>query len=192
MRRVRALSLALVVAAVGVPITASAQAQAAARPRASRLPSDSMVQLVPRYPMRGSDALISRDGLTALLLTDRSLILQLTHEGVDHVTRRTQAAERDAERDPSPEPIGRAVAAMVGGIVRSIADRGLEYDLRDLGDAGFANRRVVLRRLSGDEVFGDFEIQGRQAMEGFDPDEARAFTARVRATAERARTANPR
>jgi hypothetical protein len=76
---------------------------------------------------------------------------------------------------------------MVGGIVRSIADRGLEYDLRDLGDAGYSNRRVVLRRLSGDEVFGDFEIQGRQAMEGFDPDEARAFTARVRAAAARAR-----
>ena len=191
MRSVRALSLALAVAAVGVPADATAQAHGSARSRASTLPSDSAVKLVPRYPMRGSDALISRDGLTALVLTDRSLILQLTYEGVDHVTRRAQEAEREAERDAKPEPIARAVAAMVGGLVRTLADRGLEYDLRDLADAGFTNRRVVLRRLSGDTLFGDFEIQGRQAMEGFDPAEARAFTARVRATAERVRTARP-
>jgi hypothetical protein len=187
MRRVRALSFAVALAAVGVTAAATAQAQTSAPRRASSLPSDSAVQLVPRYPMRGSDALISRDGLTALVLTDRSLILQLTHEGVEHLTRRAQEAERESGSGGKPEPIARAVAAMVGGIVRSIADRGLEYDLRDLGDAGYSNRRVVLRRLSGDEVFGDFEIQGRQAMEGFDPDEARAFTARVRAAAARAR-----
>jgi hypothetical protein len=187
MRAVRALLVALVLAALGAPAAATAQGHGAARSRTSTLPSDSAVQMVPRYPMRGSDALISRDGLTALVLTDRSLILQLTHEGVEHMTRRAAEAEREARREAKPEPIARAVAAMVGGIVRTIADRGLEYDLRDLGDAGYANGRVVLRRLSGDEVFGDFEIQGRQAMEGFDPGEARAFTARVRAAAARTR-----
>ena len=187
MRSVRALSLALVVASFAAPAVATAQGHGAARSRVSTLPSDSAVQMVPRYPMRGSDALISRDGLTALVLTDRSLILQLTHEGMDRVTQGAREAERDVGRDVKPEPIARAVAAMVGGLVRTIVDRGLEYDLRDLGDAGYSNGRVVLRRLSGDEVFGDFEIQGRQAMEGFDPGEARAFTARVRATAARAR-----
>lgn len=179
MRRVRALSLALVVAAVGAPTVATAQA------RASVQPDDSVTRIVPRYPMRGSDALISRDGFTALVLTDRSLILQLTHEGIDHVMRGAREAERDVGRDVKPQPIAQAVAAMVGGLVRTIVDRGIEYDLRDLGDASYAGGRVVLRRLSGDEVFGKVEVQGREVMESFDAREARAFTTRVRAAAAR-------
>jgi hypothetical protein len=186
MRRVRALSLVLALAAVGAPALAAAQAPASTRSRASRQPDDSVTRIVPRYPMRGSDALVSRDGHIALVLTDRSLVLQLTHEGIDHVTRRSREAEQDVGREVKSQPVARAVAALVGGLVRSIADRGLEYDLRDLADARVVDHRVVLRRLSGDEVFGNVEIDGTEVMESFDPAEARAFVARVRAAAQQA------
>ena len=181
MRRVRALSLALVLAAVGIPSLAAAQSSA--RSRVSAQPDDSVMRIVPRYPMRGSDALLSRDGNVALLLTDRSLILQLTYEGVDHVMGRAREAERDVGSDGPSQPVARAVAALMGGLVRTFADRGLEYDLRDLADARYVDRRIVLRRLSGDEVFGNMNINGREVMDGFEPSEARAFLARVRAAA---------
>ena len=195
MRPVRALSFALAVAvaaAVGAPTVATAQAHAAARSRASQQSDDSVTRIVPRYPMRGSDALLSRDGYTALVLTDRSLVLQLTHEGVDHLTRRASQAEREVGREVRSQPVATAVAALVGGLVRTIADRGLEYDLRDLGDARYVNRRIVLRRLSGDEVFGNVEIDGTPLMEGFDAGEARAFLTRVQAAAARSRQSDAR
>jgi hypothetical protein len=176
MRRALALSFVAALTLVAAPPRAAAQSTSVPAARPGR---DSVHRLVPRYPMRGVDALVSRDGLTALLLVDRTLLLQPTNEGVERMLR----AGRDARRKASDQPLAAAVASVVSSVVRSLADQAIEYDLRDLDDARWADGKLVLRRRSGEDAFGDLVIDGRRVLEDFDPAEARDFAARVRAAA---------
>jgi hypothetical protein len=174
MRPALALSLVAALALGAAPSQVAAQSRSVSIDGLGR---DSVRRLVPRFPMRGADALVSRDGLTALLLVDRTLFLQPTNEGVERMLR----AGRDAERKASGQPLATAVASAVGSVMRSLAEQAIEYDLRDLGEARWADGKLLLRRRSGEDVFGDLVIDGRRVLEDFDPDQARDFAARVRA-----------
>jgi hypothetical protein len=123
-------------------------------------------------------AIVSRDGQAALLLMDTTIVAQMTDRGLDRVNARETT-------DTIKGVVNRMVARMAIGAMMPLLDHGIAYHLRDLSDARYADGRLQLLRPNGDEVFHDVEIGKGPLMEGFWPDDAKAFAARARAAKAR-------
>lgn len=186
-----ALALAALAAHLGAA-TAAAQPDHRARDHGvarGTPPVDSTVRVVPRRALgEADDYIVGRIGTTALLLRGDRLLVQLTDAGLHEVGRAAREGARDAEEGLGARLIGR----FVGGMVRSLLDHALAYDLRDLGDARYVDDRLVLTRRSGERLFDDVRVDDVQLLAGFEPAEARAFAARLRRAAGEAAAAHGR
>ncbi|MGZ8377680.1 MAG: hypothetical protein ACXW05_19585 [Gemmatirosa sp.] len=133
--------------------------------------------MVPRLPMHhATEALVSRDGAAAMLLTQDAVVVQLTDDGV---ARATQAAPT---RPSGPSRVARMVAGFLAGFTRAAPDRAVRCDLRRVADVRVdADGHVVLTGHDGARL-NMTGVHGRH--DRFDPVAARAFAARVRAAAE--------
>jgi len=165
-------------------LLAAAASLAAAQP--SVLPLEQAEEaaawmMIPRLPMHlASEALVSRDGAAALLLTGDAVVAQLTDDGV---ARETYAAA------PSRQPrMARLVTSFLASLRRAAPDRAVRCDLRRVADVHVdAAGHVVLTGYDGARI-NVTGVHGRH--DRFDPVAARAFAARVRAAAEIRRAAS--
>ncbi|MEO8563278.1 MAG: hypothetical protein ABI601_14435 [bacterium] len=135
--------------------------------------ADSAAFIVPRAQYDIANAKVrSRDKSVALLLTDTTLVLQLTQRGMDRM---------DAEiRDSKGDGIGaRFVARMLSAGVTGLLDHGVAYRLRSLRSARADGNRLILEDRDGHRVFENVEVNHSQLLEDLEPDEARRFAADV-------------
>jgi hypothetical protein len=123
-------------------------------------------------------AIVSRDGQAALLLMDTTIVAQMTDRGLDRMNAREAT-------DTIKGVANRIVARMAIGALMPLFDHGIAYHLRDLSDAKYVDGRLQLIRRNGEEVFHDVEIGKGPLMEGFWPDDAKAFATRARAARAR-------
>jgi hypothetical protein len=141
---------------------------------------DSIARIVRRIPVsEAAHAITTRDGRTALLLRDTTIVLQLTDHGLNQLG-------RDAETDEN-NLLAAVLSSMLRGGLRVLLDRGIEYSLRDLREARYQNGRLVLESRRGDDVFADVNVNGGPVMEQFSDRDARAFVRRVNAARSRLR-----
>jgi hypothetical protein len=136
---------------------------------------DSVAHVVDRErPDHARFAIMSRDGQAQLLLMDTTIVAQMTDRGLAHVNSHevTDTIKGTADR---------LFARMALGALVPLFDHGIAYHLRDLGDARYANGRLLLLRSNGEEVFRDVEIGHGPLMESFSPDDAKVFAAKARA-----------
>jgi hypothetical protein len=167
------VSLALAV------LSAPLAAQDSASTRISVSVPDSIAHIVDRESAdRARFTIVSRDGRSALLLMDTTIVAQMTDKGLARLTAR--------ETTDTIQGAGtRLFARMALGALTPLLDHGIAYHLRDLADAKYADGRLQLLRANGDEVFRDTEMGKERLMESFSPRDAREFAAR--ALAARAR-----
>ena len=156
-------------AVLAFAVALCAQPAAAQRDR-----DDSDARVVSRQPLRRAQSAIeTRNGQVALLLVDRTLVMQLTDRGLDRV-------ERDMDDDARKETgFARFVVGVVRSGVRNLLDHGIEYPLSELRDARYENGRIVLIDRQGKQIFENVQVNDMEVMESFSPAEARAFVARV-------------
>ena len=175
-----ALALALVLA---TPLRAQTPADSGGRFSVS-VDDDSVARIVPRQPARrAAYAITTRSGGATLLLMDTTIVLQLTDRGLSSMQESADSSSRAAQAADSTKGglFARVIAGAVLGAIRPMLDHGIEYRLRDLGNARLAaGGRLVLERASGREAFGHVIVDGRDVMEDFAPADAKAFAARVR------------
>ncbi len=135
---------------------------------------DSTGWVTSRHPLdRSTYHIVSRDGTSALLLTDTTIIAQLTDAGMTRITKSTDSSLKQ-------QSVGmRLVASMASGLLEPLFDHGIEYSLRDLADAQYTDGRLLLRSRDGSQPFGDVDMFGHQLMESFNPADAKAFAARA-------------
>jgi hypothetical protein len=126
-----------------------------------------------RAPARADFAIVSTDGLRALLLLPGAISMQLTDAGLERIGR----APADAPADQGP--IARLIEGMARGGLRVLLDRALDYELRELSEVRIEGERLVFINREGKPVFDEVKIDGREFMEGFSPRDARAFADRV-------------
>ena len=137
---------------------------------------DSTAWVTSRRPLTGSTFhIVSVDGTEALLLTDSTIIAQLTDAGLT----RASSGIDSGTTSKDVSLAGRMIAGMVGGMLKPMFDHAIEYDLHDLDQASYANARLVLRGRHGRDVFGNTDFFGRQVMENFSAADAREFAARA-------------
>jgi hypothetical protein len=105
---------------------------------------------------------------------DTTIVAQMTDRGLARMN------SKDAT-DTIKGTANRLFARMALGALVPLFDHGVAYHLRDLGDARYANGRLLLLRSNGEEVFGTTEIGHGPLMESFYPEDAKAFAARARA-----------
>lgn len=165
MKIVRRSALALALLAC-----VAAPAHAQSRHRSSEADPD----VIDRQPLRSARAyVLSEDRIAALLLTDRTVILQLTDRGL----REIQAdMDDDAAEEAEDGLFARLVSGFVRNTVSSFLDHGLAYDLRDLRSATYRDGTIVIEDCSGEEVFGDIQINDEPQQ--FSRAEAHAFIRR--------------
>lgn len=137
--------------------------------------SDSAGYVVDRAsPDRARFAIVSENGDAALLLTDTSIVAQMTDRGLQHLN------SADA-KDTTKSVVGKMVARMTVAALGSLFDHGIAYNLHDLTDAKYADGRLQLVGAKGQELFRDVKIDDTPLMESFRPEDAKKFAARVRA-----------
>ena len=142
---------------------------------------DSVSWIVPRQRLGDArSSLRTRDRHAALLLNDTTLVLQLTTGGLYHVT-------NSVAGEAAGSALGRALARMVGAGLTELLDHGIAYRLSELREARYDGGRLVLLDRDGKRVFEKVEINGRDLMEDFSPDEARVFVGEVNERVKRLR-----
>lgn len=135
--------------------------------------SPASADVVRRHPTAGVVAMLrSRDGQVSLLLTQASLVLQLTDSG-----RREVAAS--IANDPEPVLGARLVSRMLGAAIAELLDHGLAYPLPELRGARAEGGRLVIEDRGGRPIFAGSEVNGRKVMEHFPAAEAERFAAMV-------------
>lgn len=158
-----------------IAIGASAGAQDSTSMHVSVKMPDSVAHVVDRQTAAHARfAIVSRDGQAGLLLMDTTIVAQMTDRGLARMN------SKDAT-DTIKGTANRLFARMALGALVPLFDHGVAYHLRDLGDARYANGRLLLLRSNGEEVFGSTEIGHGPLMESFYPEDAKAFAARARA-----------
>ena len=163
-------SLALFAAIGTAPATAAAQDGM----HVSVNVPDSVAHVTDReLASRARFSIVSRDGQAALLLMDTTIVAQMTDRGLDRMNSREAT-------DTIKGVANRIFARMAIGALVPLFDHGIAYHLRDLADARYADGRLQLIRKNGEEVFHDVEIGKGPLMEGFSPDDAKAFASRAR------------
>jgi hypothetical protein len=167
------LPLLVLRSSVALALAVPAAAQSAGMQVKVSVP-DSVAHVVDRAEVgRGQFAIVSRDGTGTLVLTDTTIVAQLTDRGL--------ARMQSREATDSIKGAGeRLLARMVLGALQPVFDHGIAYHLRDLGAAEYADGRLQLRRRNGDEVFRDVKVNDTPLMESFSPEDARRFAHKVR------------
>jgi hypothetical protein len=127
-------------------------------------------------------AIVSRDGAAALLLTDTTIVAQMTDRGLSRMNSREAT-------DTIQGPGTRLFARMVLGALQPLFDHGIAYHLRDMAEARYADGRLQILRANGEEVFRDSQIGHEPLMESFTPGDAKAFAKRARDARARLRIA---
>lgn len=166
-------TLALRSAAFGLALALFA-APVAAQHTHSHRGGDDNTRIIERQPLRrASSALQTRNGEVALLIVNRTLVMQLTDRGMGQI-------EREMREDTEDEGmIARFVGNIVRSGVRSMLDHGIEYPISEIGEARYENGRLLLTNRDGEKIFENVEINDTDVMENFSPNEARAFVARI-------------
>jgi hypothetical protein len=134
---------------------------------------DSVSFIVPREQYDVANAKVrSRDKSVTLLLTDTTLVLQLSQRGMDRV--------RSEVSQPKTDGVGAwLVARVLGAGVAGLLDHGIAYRLSALRSARAEGSRLVLEDRDGHRVFENVEVNGTQLLEDLPPDDARRFAADV-------------
>ena len=134
---------------------------------------DTVAHVVDRSTLaKARFAIVSRDGTAALLLMDTTIVAEMTDTGLERMNSRQTT-------DTIKGTMNRMFARMALGALQPLFDHGIAYHLRDLAKARYADGRLQLLRSNGEEVFRDTEIGHGPLMEGFTPDDARAFAKRA-------------
>lgn len=163
MRTFALCTAALGIALAAVPSTAAAQHH-----------HDDASHVTNRQSPRVARAsLVTRDNKVALMMTAGSLVMQLTDHGMAEI-------QGDMAKDAREESgFGRFVANMVRSGVASMLDHAIAYPLSELREARYEDGRLRFINRDGEAVFAKVQLNDKDAMEGFDPAQARAFAARV-------------
>lgn len=135
-------------------------------------PSDTS-WIVARVPLsQAATSLRTRDAQAAVLLMDTTLVLQFTDQGLSRMNA--------AMRDSAPQDFAqRLLVRMVGAGLLEMFDHGIAYNLRSLRGARVEGNRLVVEDLAGKRVFDHVELNGRDVMDDFSPNEASRFAAAV-------------
>ncbi len=140
--------------------------------------SDSVSWIAPRESLLAANAVLrTRDRQVALLLTDTTLVLQLTDHGLSHISQ----GMGDGKTGRGDRILGRILAAGVAELL----DHGIAYQLSALRSARAEGIRLVLEDRRGNRVFATTEVNGRRVMEDFSPAEAERFAATIRSAIRR-------
>lgn len=135
---------------------------------------DSVSFIVPREQYDVANAKVrSRDKSVTLLLTDTTLVLQLSQRGMD----RLETGVSEAKHDDGLAT--RLVARVLGAGLTEFLDHGIAYRLTALRSARADGSRLVLEDLKGNRVFEKVEVNGTHMLEDLPPDDARRFAADV-------------
>jgi hypothetical protein len=135
---------------------------------------DSIAHIVDRpKPAQAKFAIVSRDSSAMLLLMDTTIVAQMT----DRELAKMNSKEAT---DTISGVMNRMIARMALGALAPIFDHGVAYHLRDLGDARYANGKLLLLRKNGDEVFKNTELGHGQLMASFAPADAKEFAKRAK------------
>lgn len=138
-----------------------------------RADTDSVSWAIRRHPLSlAKAALQTRDRHVVLLLTDSTVILQLTNRGLDHVTR---GIANEPVQSLGEAILGRVLGAGLTGLL----DHGIAYRLSALREARAEGSRLVLEDREGHYVFGSTEVNGRRVLDDFAPVETERFARAV-------------
>jgi hypothetical protein len=135
---------------------------------------DSVAHVIDRAsPTAARFAIVSRDGTSALLLMDTTIVAQMTDQGLARMNSKEAT-------DTIKGTVNRLFARMALGALLPLFDHGIAYHLRDMKDARYADGRLQLIRANGEEVFRGTEIGKTPLMESFAPRDAIEFARRAR------------
>lgn len=106
----------------------------------------------------------------ALVLTRRVVALQLTD-------RTLRQAERDMREDGEKDDgfLARMIADVAKSAARSMLNHSIEYPVSEIRSADYRNGELIIVTRDGERLFEDTDVNDRDVMRSFSPEQARAF-----------------
>ncbi len=120
-------------------------------------------------PGRSRYAMVSREGSAVFLITRGEVAVQLS----DRVMRKIEREMQEDEDDDGA--LGTVIKDVVLGGVKALLNHSLECPLDELRDVRYRDGRLELISLDGERLFEDVQINDRDLLESFRPQDARAF-----------------
>lgn len=117
-------------------------------------------------------AIVTRDGVAAMLLTRDVVAFQLTDRGLRDIVRQM---EDDADSDSRAGVFVSFITAAVRGGVESILERSIEIPIADLKDVEYRGGELVLTDRDGEKVFRSVRVNDTRVTRAFSEADARAF-----------------
>ena len=142
---------------------------------AARVPvvqeKDSVARVIDRLQLsKANFSILNRKKVAALLLLDKTIVLQMTDAGLDELGR-----EMKKENSEKPSGMPKLLEKIVMSSVKALLDHGIEYQLSDLGEARVENGVLVLESKSGDRIFDETKINDEPVLATFAEADARRF-----------------
>ena len=143
--------------------------------------NDSTTRVIDRLPLAAAKfSIINEEKHAALLLLDKTIVLQMTDEGLRDIRREVRK-----ETSEKPSFMGKILGSMLASGVVSMLDHGIEYSLSDLREARVENGKLVLENKSGERVFESVNINDEKVLATFSESAALRFAKRVNAARKR-------
>jgi hypothetical protein len=120
-------------------------------------------------------SLTSRDGSTAILLTNDLLVVQLTDKALARID-----SERSSE-DHDRGLVEQIFAAMVVSGVRLMLGKAIEYPIAEIRSVEYRNNQLLITNNAGEPIFRELEINDVDVMSSFAATDANRFSASFRA-----------
>jgi hypothetical protein len=122
-------------------------------------------------PDRARLAIRTRTGNAELLLTRDLVALQLSDQGLASVRRQLRETR---EQSGAGNPVGWFESVLFAA-VGSFLDHSAECDLADVREARYVEGRLVLESYDGKDLFEHIDVDDRDVLASFSPDDARRF-----------------
>lgn len=127
----------------------------------------------PRRSLRESEhAIVTRDGVAAMLLTRDVVAFQLTDRGLRDIAR---DMKDDADRDSGSGAFVGFISAAVRGGVQSLLERSIEVPISELKDVEYRGGHLVFTDGDGEKVFRNVRVNDTDLTSAFSEADARAF-----------------
>lgn len=125
-------------------------------------------------------SIITQTGQAALLLSDTSIVIEMTDEGLASLTK---------EKDPQPSHgVSGILTSMVKAGITGMLDRGMSYPLAKLDRAKAEGTRIYLFDRDGKLVFDNVKLNETIPMRDFAPEDAKAFAKKINSAIKRNRS----
>lgn len=143
--------------------------------RTIKISSDVDSEVVERFTESSAERIItSRSKSVDLVISNKGVAIQFTDDFLNDLEGEIRDSENKGDESSKIEKI---ILSMASSGVRALLDHAIVIPFHEISDVSYHERRIIITDISGQELFGELEINNQLVVEDFSRRDARRFVA---------------